>query len=53
MKLKRDTKDALKLGGIVIAVVAFFAIGIYYEMAVWQECRQTNSWFYCMRVLSK
>lgn len=51
--MKRATSDMLKLIGIVSVVIAFFAIGIYYEMAVWQECRATNSLLYCMRVLSK
>lgn len=51
--MKRDTKDTLKVLGLAVVVIAFVAIGIYYEMAVWQECRATNSWLYCMRVLSK
>lgn len=51
--MKRNHKDMLTLVGIAAVVIAFFAIGIYYEIEVWRECRATNSWFYCMRVLSK
>lgn len=24
-----------------------------YERMLWDECRATNSWFYCVRVLGK
>lgn len=37
---------------IVAGIVLFlFAIGSYEHM-VWRECLTTNSFFYCMRVLS-
>jgi len=39
-----------------IAAAAFcilLSLGIMVEISVWQECRQTNSWFYCMRVLHR
>lgn len=51
--MKRQTKDMLVLGSVVTAVILIVAVGIYYEIGLWQECRATNSWFYCMRVLSK
>lgn len=51
--MKRQTKDMILMASGVVAVAALIAIGIYYEIAVWQECRTTNSWMYCMRVLSK
>lgn len=38
---------------IAAGVVAVIAGAIYLEVGVWQECRATNSWFYCMRVLGK
>jgi hypothetical protein len=43
----------LKTIGIAVLVIAAIAGAIYLEIGVWQECRATNSWFYCMRVLSK
>ncbi len=39
-----------------IAVAAVFAVLIgliAYEHMIWNECRATNSWFYCFRVMSK
>jgi hypothetical protein len=39
--------------GIAVLIIAAIAGTIYLEIGVWQECRATNSWFYCMRVLSK
>jgi len=35
------------------AIVAVIALGIWYEIYMWKQCRLTNSWFYCMRILSK
>jgi hypothetical protein len=38
------------------AIALFFALiafAIWVEIGVWNECRATNSWFYCMRILSK
>lgn len=28
-------------------------LAIWYEIAMWSECRETNSFWYCMRVLGK
>ena len=36
-----------------VGIVAVILLAIWYEMEVWSECRQTNSFMYCMRVLSK
>jgi hypothetical protein len=36
-----------------IAVVAFFGFGLWWTMQVWNECRLTNSWMYCLRLISK
>lgn len=38
-----------------IAFVAFFLVmaGLYVELMLWDECRQTNSFFYCLRVLGQ
>lgn len=40
----------------ILVYVGIFAIvlaAVWFEMQVWDECRQTNSFWYCMRVLSK
>lgn len=46
-------KDLVKAFGVMALVVTVILSIIYLEIGVWQECRATNSWFYCMRVLSK
>lgn len=46
-------RQTAALSSIVLAVVALIGIGIYWEISGWQECRQTNSWSYCVRVLGK
>lgn len=39
---------------IMIAVlIALIATAVYLEIKLWQECRQTNSLLFCVRVLSK
>ena len=38
---------------IVTGIAALIAAGIYWELQVWDECRQTNSFMYCMGVISK
>jgi hypothetical protein len=38
---------------ILAAVVIAFTVGIYIQFSVWMECRATNSFFYCMRALSR
>jgi hypothetical protein len=38
---------------IILAVITFVGLGIWYEMEMWNECRQTNSLWYCMRILNK
>lgn len=40
----------------VVAMIAVFAIiggSIWWEASLFFECRETNSFFYCMRVLAK
>lgn len=43
----------MKVPMIAIGVLLVFVIGIVCEVQVWNECRETNSFMYCMRVLSK
>lgn len=38
-----------------ITAAAFIALGllVWWELSLWPECRATNSFFYCARVLGK
>lgn len=43
----------LSVVGLVSAVVFAVAyLAVSYELAIWNECRQDHSWFYCYRVLN-
>jgi hypothetical protein len=45
-----DVLGFLILSGVLLGIVGgTFA----YERALWKECRATNSFWYCSRVLSK
>jgi hypothetical protein len=46
-------RNNMKQALIVIGIVAFLGLAVWYEVEMWSECRQTNSFWYCMRVLSK
>lgn len=50
--MKRKTQNALALIGVL--VLASTAVGgcVAMEVKLWNECRASNSWFYCLRVLS-
>lgn len=37
----------------VLLVASIFTLFGWWEIASWKECRQTNSWWYCVRILSK
>lgn len=34
-------------------IVAFVALLSWWEIASWKQCLGTNSWWYCLRVLSQ
>lgn len=38
---------------IVLLVLLFFIGIVFYEISVWKECLQTNSWWYCLRIIGK
>lgn len=38
---------------VVIGTIFVIGLSIYMEASAWTECRQTNSFWYCMRVLNK
>jgi len=49
--MSRKIKDYL-MRAIYIAIPLVVISGlVYLEIGLWQECRMTNSWFYCMRIL--
>jgi hypothetical protein len=35
----------------IAVILGIFVLAFVYERAMWNECRATNSWFYCMRTL--
>lgn len=37
----------------VIGIIAFLAAIGWMEISLWTECRETNSWLYCMRIISR
>ena len=37
----------------IAGIVAVVGLIVWYEVAVWNECRSTNSWLYCVRIISK
>jgi hypothetical protein len=38
---------------LLVLLAALIFGGIVWEIASWQECLDGNSWWYCLRVLSK
>lgn len=38
---------------IAVALLVFFGFAVYWEYGIWTECRETNSFWYCVRILSK
>jgi len=45
----KNVKQYLMLTVVGVAVAAV----IYLQFSVWMECRETNSFFYCMWLMSK
>lgn len=37
----------------IVALAALIAFGLWYEIASWNECLQTQSWWYCLRILGR
>lgn len=46
-------KDSIFIGLVGLLVILILAASVAWEYSVWEECRQTNSFLYCLRVLSK
>lgn len=37
----------------IATVIAAIALAVWWEVSLWNECRETNSFWYCVRVLGK
>ena len=46
-------KELLTAAGWIAFVLAIALLIGWYEITVWEECRVTNSFMYCMRVLGR
>lgn len=44
---------SLKVVGILALPVAILVGCVLFEVSLWNECRQTNRFFYCLRVLGR
>jgi hypothetical protein len=43
-----------KLGWLIgaIAVIGILYLVIWWKVSIWKECRQTNSWMYCVHMIN-
>lgn len=46
-------KDVIIGIGATAFVLAVFGVMIWWNVAIWSECRETNSFMYCLRVIAK
>jgi len=46
-------KNSLSSIAVVLLIVTIIGLGLWYNVAVWNECRATNSFFYCMKLMSR
>lgn len=47
--MPREVKSLL----ILLAIITVTVTGCYWHVSIWNECRATNSFAYCMRLMSK
>ena len=38
---------------VAVALFLFVCLSIACEVTTWNECRASNSWIYCMRVMGR
>ncbi len=50
MKKSNDTLNYIIVACVLTGAIA---LSLYYEYSMWDECRETNSFWYCVRVLGK
>ena len=43
----------MRNAAIVIVVLLILVGAVSCEWSIWSECRKTNSWIYCMRLMDK
>jgi len=46
-------KNNLELAAIVIFMALVFGGLIYWQVSIWQECRQNNSFGYCLNFMRR
>lgn len=46
-------KDKIIILGMCAVMVLLFGVGIWWTTELWAECRETHSWLWCVKVLSK
>lgn len=51
--MRQDNGPTIAAVIFVLLVVVGVVGAIWVEISLWRECRQTNSFFYCLRVLNK
>jgi hypothetical protein len=52
-RIKQKLMIGATLGAAVLFLLTAFGLSLYLTAALWSECRQTNSVFFCLHVLSK
>lgn len=51
--MKRKMKDNLTVLACVGTLVLLAGVSIVWTVSIWTECRETNSFGYCLRLISK
>lgn len=49
----RAMSDIGKFTTVFVFVLLIFGVAIYSSALVWTECRQTNSFLYCVKVVGR
>lgn len=50
--MKQD-KEAAIIAAMVIGMLALVAFIAWWNVSLWSECRETNSFWYCVRVIGR
>ena len=51
--MSKKVKELLSTLAVVVVVLTIAGLAIWYEVEMWSECRATNTFWYCMRILGK
>jgi cytochrome oxidase assembly protein ShyY1 len=49
----RQSSDALVVFLVVLVFATLISLGIWWQVSLWDECRSTNSFWYCVRILGR